>query len=74
MYLTEDRVKIRDMAYLFNKGEIGANAYVIQHRANLPVQDYHRFREFLEDLCTKGLLDKYEEETGGPKTRTCTEY
>lgn len=69
-YLTEDRIKIRILAYLYNKGEIGANAYVIQHKANLPVQDYNRFRVFLEDLCKKGLLDKYEEETGGAKTRT----
>ena len=58
------------MAYLFNKGEIGANAYVIQHRANIPLQEYNRFRGFLEDLCKKSLLDKYEEETGGTKART----
>lgn len=58
------------MAYLFNKGEIGANAYVIQHRANIPLQEYNRFRGFLEDLCKKSLLDKYEEETGGTKPRT----
>jgi hypothetical protein len=58
------------MAYLFNKGEIGANAYVIQHRANIPLQEYKRFRGFLEDLCKKSFLNKYEEETGGTKART----
>jgi hypothetical protein len=64
-YLTEGGVKIRILAYLFNKGEIGANAYVIQHRANIPMQEYTRLRGFLEDLCQLGLLSKREEETGG---------
>lgn len=69
-YLTEEQIKIRILAYLYNRGEIGANAYVIQHRANIPLQEYNRFRGFLEDLCKKDLLATYEEETGGTKART----
>ena len=56
------------MAYLYNR-ENGTNAYTIQHRANIPSQDYNRFRGFLEDLCSLSLLDKKEEETGGEKKR-----
>jgi hypothetical protein len=67
-YLTEDRIKIRIMAYLYNKGEIGANAYVIQHRANIPLQEYNRLRGFLDDLCKLGSLEKYEEETAGTQS------
>lgn len=59
------------MAYLYNRRENGgANAYVIQHRANIPLQEYKRFRGFLDELCQLSLLDKYEEETGGEKART----
>lgn len=60
---------IRILAYLYNKGEIGTNAYAIQHRANIPLQEYNRFRGFLEDLCSKSCLEKYEEETRGEKGR-----
>jgi hypothetical protein len=69
-YLSEIQIKIRILAYLYNKGEIGANAYVIQHRANIPLQEYKRFRGFLDELCELSLLDKYEEETRGEKART----
>lgn len=60
---------MRVLAYLFNKGDVGANQYVIQHKANIPMQEYNRFRGFLEDLCQLELLRKREEETGGPKPR-----
>jgi predicted transcriptional regulator len=56
------------MSYLFNQG-YGANANTIMNRANIPSQDFTRFRGFLEDLCIKGFLHKIEEETGGDQTR-----
>jgi predicted transcriptional regulator len=68
-HLSEEQIKIHVLAYLYNKGEIGANAYVIQHRANIPSQEGSRFRGFLEDLCKLGSLKDYEVETGGEKVR-----
>jgi hypothetical protein len=35
------------LAYLYNRGKNGANAYTIQHRSNIPLQEYNRFRGFL---------------------------
>jgi hypothetical protein len=67
--LSQEQIKIRVLAYLYNRGEIGANAYTIQHRANIPLQEYNRFRGFLEEMCILSLLTKYEEETGGDKMR-----
>ena len=67
--LSQEQIKIRILAYPYNKGEVGANGYVIQHRANISRQEYNRFKGFLEDLCTKLCLEKYEEETAGEKTR-----
>jgi hypothetical protein len=57
------------MSWLFNRGKYGANANTIMNRANIPSQDFTRFRGFLEDLCIKGFLDRIEEETGGDQTR-----
>ena len=67
--LSQEQIKIRILAYLYNKGEIGANSYAIQHRAHIPLQEFNRFRGFLEDLCTKSCLKKYEVETKGDKSR-----
>jgi hypothetical protein len=67
--LSQEQIKIRILAYLYNKGSMGANAYVIQHRANIPSQEHNRFRGFLEELCTLSCLEKYEEETTGEKPR-----
>jgi hypothetical protein len=67
--LSQEQIKIRILAYLYNRGDIGSNAYTIQHRANIPSQEFNRFRGFLEDLCVLSLLAKYEEETGGDKVR-----
>ena len=33
--LSQGEIKIRILGYLYNKGEIGANAYTIEHRANI---------------------------------------
>jgi predicted transcriptional regulator len=58
---------------LYNKGNIdsnaniGANAYTIQHKANIPSQESNRFKGFLQDLCNKNCLQIYNEETGGEK-------
>jgi predicted transcriptional regulator len=62
------------LAYLFNRGEIGANQYTIEHKANIPAQEFSRFKGFLEDLCTKSCISKYEEETGGEKKESRTKY
>ena len=67
--LSQEQIKIRILAYLYNKGSVGANAYVIQHRANIPSQEHNRFRGFLEELCILSCLEKYEEETSGEKAR-----
>jgi hypothetical protein len=63
--LSQEQIKMRILAYLYNKGKGGASNYTIQHKANLPSQEGKRFREFLEDLCILKLLEKFEEETGG---------
>jgi hypothetical protein len=67
--LSQEQIKIRILAYLYNKGEIGANAYVIQHRANIPSQEYIRFRGFLDESVNLHCLETYDEETGGEKPR-----
>jgi len=63
--LSQEQIKIRILAYLYNKGPSGANAYVIQHKANIPSQDGIRFKGFLEELCLSLCLEPKEEETGG---------
>ena len=67
-HLSQEYVKIRILAYLYNK-PLGANSYTIQHRASIPLQEFNRFRGFLEDLYQLDCLNKQEEETGGSKTR-----
>lgn len=71
--LSQEQIKIRILAFLFNKGDkgpnAGANAYTIQHKANIPLQEYARLRTFLEELCKLQCLQKYEEETPGDKPR-----
>lgn len=67
-HLSQEQIKIRILAYLYNRPQ-GANSYTIQHRANIPVQEFNRFRGFLEELCQLGNLDKVEEETGGNNPR-----
>jgi hypothetical protein len=67
--LSQEQIKICVLAYLYNRGEVGANAYAIQHRSNIPSQEHNRFRGFLEELCILYCLEKYEEETGGEKGR-----
>lgn len=57
------------LIFLYRKGQSGANANVIKHKANIPSQDHSRLREFLEELCSKSFLDKYLEETSGEKER-----
>ena len=67
-HLSQEYVKIRILAYLYNR-PLGANSYTIQHRASIPLQEFNRFRGFLEDLCQLDCLKKQEEETGGSKIR-----
>ena len=67
--LSQEQIKMRILGYLYNKGRVGANGYTIQHRANIPSQEFNRFKGFLEDLCILVCLEKYEEETGGDKVR-----
>jgi predicted transcriptional regulator len=67
--LSQEQIKIRVLAYLYNRGEVGANAYVVEHRANIPSQEHNRFRGFLEELCSLSCLERYEEETAGEKAR-----
>lgn len=62
------------MAYLYNRGKFGANAYVIQHRANIPSQEYIRFKGFLSELCMTSCLETNEEETGGDKEKVRINY
>ena len=69
--LSQAQVKIRILAYLYNKGSQGANSYTIQQKANIPSsQESNRFKGFLEDLCVLSRLEKYEVETGGQSIRT----
>jgi hypothetical protein len=63
--LSQEQVKMRILAYLYNRGKFGANQYVIQHKANIPSQDGRRFKDFLKELCLESCLDTKEEETGG---------
>jgi predicted transcriptional regulator len=65
-YLSEEQVKLRVMAYLFSQGEIGANSYTIQHKANIPVQESNRFRHFLEDLYDKKCISISKMDTANP--------
>ena len=63
--LSKAQVKIRILAYLYNKGSQGANSYTIQQKANIPSsQESNRFKGFLEELCALSRLEKYEVETG----------
>ena len=68
-YLSHEQIKLRVLAYLYNKREVWTNAYTILHRANVPLQEYSRFRSLLEELCILSLLKTREEETGGKKMR-----
>ena len=68
--LSQGEIKIRILGYLYNRGEIGANAYTIEQRANIPSQESNRFKGFLEELYSKQLITKYEVEIGRDKTRT----
>lgn len=69
-HLSQAQVKIRILAYLYNKGSQGANSYTIQQKANIPSsQESNRFKGFLEELCTLSQLEKYEVETGGKSIR-----
>jgi hypothetical protein len=34
--LSQEQMKIRILAFLYTKGNDGANAYTIQHKANIP--------------------------------------
>jgi hypothetical protein len=63
--LSQDQIKMRILAYLYNRGEAGANNYTIQQKANIPSQEGKRFREFLDELCMMKCIEKFEEETGG---------
>ena len=67
--LSQEQIKIRILAYLYNKGVIGSNSYTIQHRANIPSQHFNRFRGFLEELIIIQFIETYEEETGGERAR-----
>ena len=50
-HLSQEQIKIRILAYLYNKGEDGANSYTIQRKANIPSsQEYNRFKGFLDYL------------------------
>ena len=67
-HLSQEYVKIRILAYLYNR-PLGANSYTIQHRASIPLQEFNRFRGFLEDLCQLDCLNKQKEETSSSKIR-----
>ena len=67
--LSQEQIKMRILGYLYNRGIAGANAYTIQHRANIPSQEHNRFKGFLEELCIMECLESYEEETGGDQVR-----
>jgi hypothetical protein len=54
---------------LYNRVKDGANAYTIERKSNIPHQEYGRLREFLDELSSLNLITKYEQETGGDKTR-----
>ena len=69
-HLSQEQIKIRILAFLYNKGEDGANSYTIQRKANIPSsQEYNRFKGFLNELCILSCLKRKEEETGGQTLR-----
>ena len=67
-HLSQAQIKIRILAYLYNRKN-GANSYTIQHKANIPSQEYNRFKRFLDDLCDLSCLEKNEDETSGQTVR-----
>ena len=68
--LSQEQIKIRILAYLYNRGTNGANSYTIQHRTLITSQESNRFRSFLEDLFKLGYLDELKVETSGTRERT----
>ena len=56
-HLSQAQIKIRILAYLYNRKN-GANSYTIQHKANIPSQEYSRFKRFLDDLSELNCLKK----------------
>jgi hypothetical protein len=59
-HLSAEQIKLRIMAYLVRIGAssqaAGANSYTIQHKANIPSQEFSRFRGFLDELCKLGCV------------------
>jgi predicted transcriptional regulator len=72
--MSQGQIKVHILACVYNRGEVGANAYTIEHKANIPGQEYNRLRGFLDELCSLSLLSKYEQETGGEKVGSRTYY
>lgn len=68
IYLSQEQVKIRILAYLYNKGKDGANSYTIQRKATFPhlknTADSKIFRWIM-----RFILLKEKEETGGQTVR-----
>jgi hypothetical protein len=62
------------MAYLVRIGAsseaAGANSYTIQHKANIPSQEFSRFRGFLDELCKLGCIREKHMETSTNTTRS----
>ena len=67
--LSQEQIKIRILAYLYNKARIWSNSYTIQHRANIPSQHFGRFKGFLDELVIIKFIEIEEVETGGEKFR-----
>jgi DNA-binding MarR family transcriptional regulator len=65
--LSKEAVMSRVLAFLCNKGEIGALVNHIRNKADITSQDSTNLKEYCDELCEKGLLEKYEQETGGTK-------
>jgi hypothetical protein len=55
------------MAYLVRIGASsqgsGANSYTIQHKANIPSQEFSRYRGFLDELCKLGCIRRTDGRT-----------
>lgn len=58
LYLSQEQVKIRILAYLYNKGKDGANSYTIQRKATFPHLKNTADSKILDELCDLSCLKK----------------
>ena len=56
--LGQTDIKIRILCYLFNLGEDGTNAYMIQRHCVRTTQDTSRFKRLLDDLYDLRRIDR----------------